>query len=214
MDKKNYLKQFSALFFEDLEKIKLQAQNNHIPLVDEEVGQILYFLCRLVKPKKVLEIGFGSGYSTLWIAKAVSLNSSIISLEKNKERYENGLKIIENHKNISLFYRDALEYLRSTTDFFDFVFIDAVKSQYLDYFRLLENKITPGGLVIADNIFYRDKVLDINLSSKKKEEIEKLQEFCFYLKNQKEFETLFLIDGDGLSISRKKEVECAPFVLP
>ena len=64
------------------------AQNNHVSIVLPEVGQLLNLLVNLKKPKKVLEIGTGIGYSTIWMARALDENGKITTIELLPKRYE------------------------------------------------------------------------------------------------------------------------------
>ncbi len=92
----------------DLEKLKLWGINNKIPIISQDVGLLLHILILMHKPKKVLEIGFGGGYSTLWMAKALTNNAIITSIELNTDRISAGKAFFSEsnmlHK-IKLIYR-------------------------------------------------------------------------------------------------------------
>lgn len=198
-----YLSQFPNFQIPELLKVKELALSNQIPLVDDEVGYLLYLFSSLKKPKNILEIGFGSGYSTLWMAYG-SPGSKILTLDKNPDRYSLGLKTLEKFSfDITLKNDDARQFLNTDLPCFDMVFIDGVKSQYMQYVMLLENnnKMTPGAVVIADNIYYRGKYNEENLSPRKKKELKKLENFSEFISHHPKFHTFFLTAGDGLSVS-------------
>jgi len=182
-------------------KMKEEALRDKIPILDEMTARFLYTQVKIKKPKRILEIGFGGGYSTLWMALG-NPQAEITSLEKNKERFEKGQEKLKNLPyNINLLFEDARIFLKDLDGMFDFVFIDAVKSQYLNYFQSIETKLNPGSVVFADNIFYRGKLFEEEMSPKKRKEVVKLKEFIKRLNENKKFETLFLPIGDGLSMS-------------
>ncbi len=117
--------------------------------VPRETGELLNLLVRIKKPKKILEIGTSNGYSTIWLAEP---GFPIISIEADPKKIilakENFKKA--GLKNIKILQGFALDVLKNLKEKFDFVFIDATKKEYLDYFKLL--KLNENAIVVADNI--------------------------------------------------------------
>ena len=83
---------------------------------------------------------------------------------------------------------------------FDFVFIDADKGNYINYFNYSLNLIKIGGIIIIDNIFWRGDVYNENKNDKKTNTI---REFNSYVKNDKRVEKFIIPLGDGLTVCRK-----------
>ncbi len=184
------------------EKVKEGATKNNIPLVDDITGQFLMWLTAFKKPLCILEIGFGAGYSALWMASAFP-KAKIISLEKNQDRYEKGLELLKTYPqlNITLLFEDARKYLKTNTAQFDLVFFDGVKSQYLLYFDLIKPFLNPQALLISDNLFYRGKIVESYLSPKKKKEVQKSLLFYQNLSKNPQFLSIFLPIADGIALA-------------
>lgn len=187
-----------------MKEIRQAGLERKIPLVDDITGQFLYMICSIYKPKNILELGFGSGYSAFWMRHGAP-DARIVSLEKDREKYELGVQLLsEKNSTIELKPLSAEEWLKECSETYDFVFIDAVKAKYLTYLKLLENHLSVGAVVVADNIFYRGLVLKPIQNARKQEEINALEDFCAYLRDSKRFDSVFLPVGDGISISRFK----------
>lgn len=145
------------------EQEKLNSEGKYAT-IDHETGQYLHDLIRGKHPKNVLEIGTSIGYSSIWIASALDTVSKLICLDKWKERIEIAKSFFEKAKlNIDLIEGDALETIPGLKSKFDVVFIDAQKSDYLNYLKLLiaNKKLSKDCLIIADNtISHADKMKD------------------------------------------------------
>lgn len=197
-------KPLSELF----DKIK-NFQNKHfIPLVSFEVASFLYMISSLQKPLNVLEIGFGSGASGIFILKGFPETKRFISLEKDKNRFERGLELLKNLKlenKIELIKADAFEYLIKNEETFDFIFLDAVKREYRDYLEPLKKILNYSGVLICDNILFNSRVVQEKPEKKYESGVKNLKQFNNELAEDIIFNTLFLNIGDGLSISIKNK---------
>ena len=168
-------------------------------------GRILSFLSKLIRPKKILELGTFTGYSALCLAEGLDKDGELHTIDKNEElvsfqrRYFNrsihGSKI---HQHTGC----ALEIIKKLNYEFDLIFIDADKSNYVNYFNLLADKIKKGGVLISDNVLWSGKVIEplenSDLSTKVLIEYNKL------LKEDPRFETILLPIRDGLTLSIKR----------
>ena len=130
-------------------------------------GKLLYTLALLCNARNILEIGTLGGYSTIWLARALSDDGQLISLEYNSHRAEvarqniirAGLESkveIRVGKALELFPRIESE----LTTPFDLIFIDADKPPYTEYFQWAFKLARPGTLIIADNVIREGKILD------------------------------------------------------
>jgi predicted O-methyltransferase YrrM len=191
------------------DKIYDDAVRDNIPVIRKDTAKVLYFLLKARAPKNVLEIGTGSGYSTLWIARALGRDvggAGLVTLERDRNRYERAVEVLKNVPGARVLYQDAFEYLGSTSETFDAVFLDSQKRDYIGLIPLLEKHMAPGALLLADNIFFNGRVLHIDPADEKKyrDGTELLKEFNQYLSSGGKFETLFLPVDDGIAAAIKK----------
>ena len=133
--------------------------------ITKDTGIFYNMLLRIQKPKKILEIGTSTGYSTLWFADAMSKNSKIITIEKNPKKVKLAKKNfrkagvsnrIEIKEGIA---RDILIQLSKfkkskTQERFDFIFIDVDKEEYPFYFDICLPMLKKDGIIAADNIIF------------------------------------------------------------
>ncbi len=138
---------------EDLHKQHVQLKLHHIY---EDVGLFLNILVKATKATSILEIGTSNGYSTIWLALAVKENmGKITTLECDSRKVKMALEHIKraNLENIvTIIEGDAKEIIKSFNQEFDFIFIDAEKEDYIEYFDLAFPKLKVGGIIIADNV--------------------------------------------------------------
>ncbi len=126
-------------------------------------GRILKMFCRMLKPKRVLEIGTYTGYATLCMAEALEKDAEIHTLEINDEIEDFIRKYVSQSPDkdkIKLYFGDAMEIIPALDESFDLVFIDADKRLYSDYYDLIFDKLPAGALILADNTLWDGKVLE------------------------------------------------------
>ena len=168
-------------------------------------GRFLSLLSHLVQPKNILEIGTYTGYATLCFAEGLIDSGTIHTIEINEELFDYTKKYFDKsiYKNKIISHRGDAKKIIPTLNFeFDLVFIDADKSNYSYYFDLILPKLSPGGLIIADNVLWGGKVLQKSLHKRDIETME-LKKFNEKVKAEKKVKTLLLPIRDGLMICRK-----------
>jgi predicted O-methyltransferase YrrM len=132
-------------------------------------GKFLQLLAKIRGAKNILEIGTLGGYSTLWLAGALPKNGKLVTLEFEPRHAEVARKNFANAgraSQIELRLGAAAENLRQliAEDHapFDFVFIDADKENYLDYFKLALRLSRAGTCIVADNVIRHGAVIEPN----------------------------------------------------
>jgi predicted O-methyltransferase YrrM len=186
------------------------AKENNVPIIQKD--SIIYIM-KYIKNnniKNILEIGSAIGYSAILMASADS-DINVTTIERDETRYMECLKNIKKcnlDKKISVVYQDALE-VNLTGVSYDLIFIDAAKSQNIKFFEKYKNFLTKGGTIITDNINFHGYVghSDTIESKNLKEMVVKIENYLTFLKENNEFTTEFLSIGDGLSVSKKNDVE-------
>ena len=127
--------------------------------VSPNEGQILYLLAKISGAKRILEIGLLGGYSTIFFARAVGENGSVVSLELSQAHAEIARKNLQRaglHQRVEIRLGPALESLQKMIDSkeppFDFVFIDADKDNYPKYFDAIMRLVRSGSVIVGDNV--------------------------------------------------------------
>ncbi len=155
-------------------------ENAHIiPFVKIETAVFLNCISKFIQPKKVLEIGFGSGVSSLFIHRDLKDFKIFISLERDNNRFLRGKNILQKYKieNIDLIKVDAFEFLKTNNEQFDFIFLDAVKRDYIEYLSILKSILNKNGILICDNILFNGKVIEKNIEEKYMDGVSLLKQF-------------------------------------
>jgi len=136
--------------------------------IGRNTGIFYNILLKSKNAKKILEIGMSAGYSTIWFAEAISkkTGSRIITIDQDKKKIERAKRNFEDaglSDLIDIRHGDALEVLldikneSNSSESFDFVFIDADKERYIQYFDVILPMVKPGGLIGADNILFPER---------------------------------------------------------
>lgn len=167
------------------------------------VGRLLAMLIRISGTRRVLEIGTFTGYSALTMAEALPADGELITCEYN-ERYEEIAKTYFNKsvhsKKITLQMGAALETIPALQGYFDFVFIDADKINYPNYYELIMPKLRTGGIMAIDNVLWGGEVFQPD--NEKAEAIDRLNKI---IAGDGRVEQVMLTVRDGLTLLRKKE---------
>lgn len=188
-----------TLFKEDdeIKELKKEALENKIPIVTEEVLAYMIYMLRLIGAKKGLEIGSAVGYSAYYLSKYVELTT----IEIDEKRYEIAKKVLKG-RNVKIYNADACDILKDLDEKYDFIFIDAAKGKYLDFFKLCYDKLNYGGLIFIDNILFRAYVCENEYPKRYKTIVKNLREFINYLKK---YDFALLPFGDGIGLVRKEK---------
>ncbi len=168
-------------------------------------GRVLSMISKLIQPKSILEIGTYTGYSALCLAEGLAENGELYTIDKNEELEELQYKYFQrsDYKNqIKQFVGNAIDIIPTIDEKFDLVFIDADKSNYLNYFDLIIEKMNKGGVILSDNVLWSGKVVES--LNPKDNDTKVLLEYNKRLNEDARLETVLLPIRDGLTISRVK----------
>ena len=167
-------------------------------------GRLLSLISKLIKPKEILEIGTYTGYGTLCLSEGLDPNGTIHTIEINEELidFQNiYFNQSDKKKQIKQHLGSALSIIEKLKGPFDIVFLDADKSNYINYLKLITPKVKKGGLLITDNVLWNGKILD--KTNNGDIDTQTIKKFNSLIKNHESFETILLPIRDGLSLSRK-----------
>lgn len=196
----------SKNMFDQLERY---AEENHIPIVQPEVAQLLKVLLKMNKPKSILEVGTAIGYSALIMAESTIEECHITTIERRADMINLALDNIsktEYGNRINILEGEAEEVLTTLKEKYDFIFLDAAKGQYMDFFHKCKESLNPGGIIVSDNVLYKGMVASDDLVIRRKKTIVKrLREFLKYINEIEGYTSCVIPIGDGVAITYREE---------
>lgn len=211
MNLQEYIEEYSSPEPELLARITrdthLHVLNPHM-LSGQIQGEVLRMLSRMVRPKRVLELGTFTGYSALCLAEGLDADGELITIEHNDELEEtilHNLSQSELCQRIRLLIGDAKEILATMSaqreGLFDMVFIDADKREYSTYYDLVFPMVKTGGFILADNTLWDGHIIDPAYDRDK--QTQGLRAFNAKVKDDPRVSQVILPLRDGLTIIYK-----------
>ncbi len=168
-------------------------------------GNLLSMLSTMIQPEQILEIGTFTGYSAICLAHGLKENGKLYTIDINEE-LEDKVRTFFNEagltNNINYYIGNALTIIPTIEITFDLVFIDADKKNYSAYYDLVFDKVRKGGYIIADNVLWSGKVL--NVPEKMDADAKAIDAFNKKIHSDHRIEHMLLPVRDGLVIVRKK----------
>ena len=164
-------------------------------------GRFLSIISKLIKPKKILEIGTYTGYSAICMAEGLINKGIVHTIDINEELVSIQKKYFKKTKTTNSIIQhvgDAKEIIGKIDETFDLVFLDADKENYIEYYNLFIDKVRSGGLIIADNVLWTGKVIDPE--SYDDELTQYLIDFNKIINQDDRVENIILPLRDGLNI--------------
>ena len=154
----------------ELEQIDSEERAKGLPAevrmrnITPDVGLFLNMIVKAIKAKNVLEIGTSNGYSTIWLGLAARDNQGKVkTLEVDPRKVKlakTNLSRANLENTVEIVLGDAKETIRNFKEEFDFVFIDAEKEDYVEFFDLIFPLVKTGGVIIADNVVSHAEILN------------------------------------------------------
>ena len=195
---------------EILADIYFSAKDMKVPVIREDMKELIRLLLLINKPKKILEIGTAVGYSASFMVDVLKKDVSIDTLELDRERIliaKENIKRLGFEDNINIIEGDAEESLKelskSDINIYDMIFIDAAKGQYMIYLDEALKMSNPGTIIISDNILEDGKIIESHFLVEKREITihDRIRQYLYRLKNDERLATDILSVGDGAAVS-------------
>jgi len=159
--------------------------------IPASTGKFFYNLILISKVKNILEVGTSNGYSTIWLGEAAKQNKGKVTTIEISEKKVKMAKENFNRaklKNIKIIQGDAIKEIPKLKEKFDFMFIDAIKKDYINYIKLAEKNLKKGSVIVADNaIMFKDK----------------MQDYLNYMEHNKKYSSVLVPIGSGVEFSLK-----------
>jgi len=193
-----------------LARMEAEAREHFIPIVEPEVGRLLFFFTRLIKAKRVLELGMSIGYSTIWLARGVQPEQGqVLTIEINPAvlpQAEANLAAAGVRETVEIRQGDALAIVPQLAGEFDLIFIDAGKGHYQDYVDCCLPLLRTGGVLISDNVLVRGLTTgQFWVKRRNRTIIKRMRNYLNYLTAHPQLETIVLPLADGVTVSFKRE---------
>lgn len=163
-------------------------------------GLFLEMITRMLKPKRILEIGTFTGYSTVCFALGMPADCEIDTIEVNPELEIISKKYFEKSgrgADIHQHFGNAIELIPNLNFSYDLVFIDADKTSYSNYLNLVYDKVPSGGVILADNVLWSGKVADESVSDK---DTQNMRNFNKEVLQNKGTDNLIVSIRDGINL--------------
>jgi predicted O-methyltransferase YrrM len=167
-------------------------------------GKFLQMVSRLMRPRRILEIGTFMGYSALCLAAGLEEDGKLHTIElrdEDADLAEGNFRRANWQDRIILHRGNALAIIPTLDEVWDLVFIDADKVGYIDYYKLVMPRVRRGGLVLADNVLFHGQVLQPSIEGKSARAIQAFNEL---VAADKTVEKVMLTVRDGLFLIQKK----------
>ncbi len=190
--------------YELLKDIEKYGRDNKIPILLDDTLEYILNILKQIKPKRILEIGTAIGFSALCFSKYLSDDGRIDTIEIESLRVEQALENIKKvgvEDKIRVLEGDALEILPYLHEEYDFVFIDASKGKYNEFFAHATRLCKKGGYIIADNVLYKGMVMSDYNKHKQRTAVNKLREFIDMVLKNENLKSELLDIGDGIIVS-------------
>ncbi len=165
-------------------------------------GVFLSMISAMVRPNRVLEIGTFTGYSALCLASGLRPDGKLHTIDSNAELRHMQLDFFRNSPyadQIELHTGKALDIIPQIRGPFDLVFIDADKVNYLNYYTLMIDQMTEGGIILADNVLWYGNVTQGETDKK----TSALDQFNKTVTSDERVQNVLLPIGDGIMMIRK-----------
>ena len=194
-----------------MQNILAYARENHIPVLLDDTAKLLFSKINNQNPKNVLEIGTAIGYSGTLILNAS--NCKLTTIEKDEASFNLAKHHFEKFgltNRVNQILGDALEELNNLVKLnkkFDFIFLDGPKGQYIKYLPILKQLLNNGGVLFADNVFFKRMIfIEGTIPHRKRTIVVNLRKFLETVKTDNNFYNVEILDvGDGVLIANYKE---------
>jgi predicted O-methyltransferase YrrM len=164
--------------------------------VGREAGTLLYLLATGGQSRRILELGSSYGYSTVWLgAAARATGGKVMSLELKEFKIEHARQALTRaglSSRVEFYSGDCLETLKTLPGPFDFVLLDVWKDLYAPCFELVHPKLSPGGIIAADNMLLPESVR------------QQAEAYRAQVRAAGDMDSVLVNVGNGIEISRKR----------
>jgi len=201
-----YLNQFKDQNDPLIREMEKYADEHNVPILNWQSAAFMEILIRIIKPKRVLEIGTAIAYSSIRIARNLKKKGIVQTIEKSKDNIVLAKGYIKKsgvEDKIKILAGNAFKIMPELEKKYDFIFLDADKNEYSKLLELSIELLKKGGVIVVDNLLWHGHAAAEKVPAKYKTSTEYIRNF------NKEFVANSLLKasiipvGDGLGIGVK-----------
>ena len=194
-----------------LEQIEKEAQEAFVPIIRAEMQSFLKVMLQIKQPKRILEVGTAVGFSTLLFCEYGPMDCHITTIEKYEKRIpiaKENFKRTGKDGQIELLEGDAADILKTLTEPYDLIFMDAAKGQYIHFFPEVMRLLKKGGILISDNVLQEGDLIQSHYAVERRNRTiyKRMREYLYQLKHDERLLTSIIALGDGITLSVKMGV--------
>lgn len=192
-----------------LTEIEEEAHRTYVPVIRKETQNLLKLLLAMNCPKRILEVGTAVGFSALLMEEYNPTACTVTTIENYEKRIpiakENFLRAGKQNV-IELIEGDAAQVMKELTDYYDFIFMDAAKGQYIHFLPEVMRLLKPGGVLVSDNVLQDGDIIESRYAVTRRNRTihKRMRDYLYELTHMEALTTCVLPIGDGVTISVKK----------
>lgn len=189
-----------------LNELEQAAIKTNVPVIRPQMQSLLKLLLAMKRPKRILEVGTAIGFSALFMSEYGPKDCKITTIEKYEKRIpiaRENFKAAGKEESILLLEGDAAELLKTLEGYYDFIFMDAAKGQYIHFLPDILRLMPEGGLLVSDNVLQDGDVMESRYAVTRRNRTihARMREYLYELKHHDQLQTDILPVGDGVTIS-------------
>ena len=191
-----------------LDLIEREALDSYVPIIRKEMQSFLKLLLAMTRPKRILEVGTAIGFSSILMAEYAPAGCKIVTIENYEKRIpiaRENMKRAGKEDQITLLEGDASDVLKTLSDPFDFIFMDAAKGQYIHYLPDILRLLNVGGTLVSDNVLQDGDIIESHYAVTRRNRTiyKRMREYLYELTHRQDLVTAVLPVGDGITVSTK-----------
>ena len=192
-----------------LGEIYMSAIKRGVPVIRRSAKEFLKTQLLIKKPKNILEIGTAIGYSSLYMSQYIDEDGRITTLELDETRVieaKENIKKLGKEEVIKVIKGDALEIISTLPDdSYDFLFVDAAKGQYINYYEDVIRIAKSGAVIISDNILQDGEILESHFTVEKRNRTihDRMRDYIYKITHDERVESSILPLADGMAVTIK-----------
>lgn len=205
----DYLNSLDMGNTEFLNDVEDGALSDRVPIIRRETQRLLKFLIKSRRPKNILEVGTAVGFSALLMAQYSDVDTKITTIEKYEKRIvdaKNNFAKSDLGKKITMLEGDADDILSKLSGEYDFIFMDAAKAQYINFYPNVMRLLLSGGILVSDNVLQDGDIVQSRFAVTRRDRTihKRMREYLEILSRDERLTTTIIPLGDGVALSVKE----------